>query len=65
MEGAASLKENIDLIEKYNASVMITKESGEIGGVIEKIQAANQKDISLIIIPYKSNNINTLNTDFF
>ena len=50
MKGAASLKENIDLIEKYDASAMITKESGEIGGVIEKIEAANQKDISLIMI---------------
>ncbi len=50
MKGAASLKENIDLIEKYNASVIITKESGEIGGVIEKIQAANEKDIALIMI---------------
>lgn len=50
MKGAASLKENIDLIEKYDASVMITKESGEIGGVIEKIEAANKKDISLIMI---------------
>ncbi len=50
MKGAASLKENTDLIEKYDASVMITKESGEIGGVVEKIEAANQKDISLIMI---------------
>ena len=50
MKGAASLKENIDLIERYDASVMITKESGEIGGVIEKIEAANLKDISLIMI---------------
>ena len=50
MKGAASLKENIDLIEKYDASVMITKESGEIGGVAEKIEAANQKNISLIMI---------------
>ena len=50
MKGAASLEENIDLIEKYDASVMITKESGEIGGVIEKIEAANQKDISLLMI---------------
>ncbi|WP_407413737.1 precorrin-6A reductase [Methanobrevibacter sp.] len=50
MKGAASLKENMDLIEEYDASVMITKESGEIGGVVEKIEAANQKDISLIMI---------------
>jgi len=50
MTGAATKQENIDLIEKYDASVMITKESGEIGGVIEKIQAANEKNISIIMI---------------
>jgi precorrin-6A/cobalt-precorrin-6A reductase len=50
MTGAATLEENIDLIEKYDASVMITKESGEIGGVVEKIEAANQKDIAIIMI---------------
>ena len=50
MTGAASLEENIELIEKYDACVMITKESGEIGGVIEKIEAANQKDIAIIMI---------------
>ncbi|WP_458456378.1 precorrin-6A reductase [Methanobrevibacter sp.] len=50
MKGAASTEENIELIEKYDASVMITKESGEIGGVIEKIEAANEKDIAVIMI---------------
>jgi precorrin-6A/cobalt-precorrin-6A reductase len=50
MTGAASLEENIDLIEKYNASVMITKESGEVGGVIEKIEAANTKNVAVIMI---------------
>ncbi|MBE6499869.1 MAG: precorrin-6A reductase [Methanobrevibacter thaueri] len=50
MTGSASLEENIELIEKYNASTMITKESGEIGGVIEKIQAAQMKNISVIMI---------------
>lgn len=50
MTGAATLKENMDLIEKYSASVMITKESGEIGGVIEKIEAANKKNIAVIMI---------------
>ncbi|MBQ7929162.1 MAG: precorrin-6A reductase [Methanobrevibacter sp.] len=50
MTGAATLQENIDLIEKYSASVMITKESGEIGGVIEKIEAANQSDIAVVMI---------------
>ena len=50
MTGAATAEENIELIEKYDASVMITKESGEIGGVIDKIEAANEKDIAVIMI---------------
>ena len=50
MTGAATKQENIDLIEKYDASVMITKESGEIGGVYEKIEAANEMDIAVIMI---------------
>ena len=50
MTGAATTDENIELIERYDASVMITKESGEIGGVIEKIEAANKKDIAIIMI---------------
>ncbi len=50
MNGAASLEENIALIEKYDASVMITKESGEVGGVIEKIQAADERNVAVIMI---------------
>ena len=50
MTGAASIEENIELIEKYDATVMITKESGEVGGVVEKIKAANQKDVAIIMI---------------
>ena len=50
MKGAASLEENIELIEKYDASVMITKESGEVGGVVEKIQAANEMDVAVVMI---------------
>lgn len=50
MNGAATTEENTELIEKYDASVMITKESGEIGGVIDKINAANETDIAVIMI---------------
>ncbi len=50
MKGAASLEENLELIEKYDAGVMITKESGDVGGVIEKIQAANEKDVAVVMI---------------
>ncbi len=61
MTGAATKQENIDLIEKYDACVMITKESGEIGGVYEKIEATNEKDIALIMI--KRPKIETLKKD--
>ena len=50
MNGAASCEENMELIEKTDACVMITKESGEIGGVIDKIEAANRKNIAVIMI---------------
>ena len=50
MTGAATKEENVELIEKYSASVMITKESGEIGGEIEKIEAANDTGIAIIMI---------------
>ena len=50
MKSVASLEENLELIDKYNASVIITKESGEVGGVIEKINAAYMKNINVIMI---------------
>ena len=50
MKGAASYEENIALIEEYDAEVIITKESGEIGGVIDKINAANEKNIAIVMI---------------
>lgn len=50
MNGTSTKEENIKLIEENNASVLITKESGEIGGTINKIEAANEKNISVIMI---------------
>lgn len=50
MTGAATKDENVELIEKYGAGVMITKESGEIGGVVEKIEAANETGIAVVMI---------------
>ena len=50
MKGTASLEENLKIIDKTHASVIITKESGDIGGVINKINAANIKDIDVIML---------------
>ena len=61
MNGAASLNENLELIEKYNGQVIITKESGDIGGVVEKIEAAQIKNINVVMI--KRPEIKNLNTN--
>lgn len=50
MKGTSTIEENENLIEKTDASVIITKESGDIGGVISKIEAANSKNIDVVLI---------------
>lgn len=50
MKGTSTIEENVELIEKTNASVIITKESGDIGGVLSKIKAANSKNIDTILV---------------
>ncbi len=60
MKGTSSLEENLKIIEETQASVMITKESGDIGGVTNKINAANLKDIGIIML--KRPKIRDLNT---
>lgn len=50
MKGTSSLEENLKIIDKTHASVIITKESGDIGGVINKINVANEKHIGVIML---------------
>ncbi|WP_283389874.1 precorrin-6A reductase [Methanobrevibacter woesei] len=50
MKGTSTIEENEKLIEKTDAAVIITKESGDIGGVISKIEAANSKNIDVVLI---------------
>lgn len=50
MKGTSTIEENEKLIEKTDASLIITKESGDIGGVIPKIKAANSKNIDVLLI---------------
>ena len=50
LKSVSSLEENLELIDRYEAKVIITKESGEVGGVIEKINAAYMKNINVIMI---------------
>ncbi len=50
MSGVSSKEENINLINKYCAKAIITKESGDTGGIYEKISAANELNIKIILV---------------
>ena len=50
MTGTSTIEENIKLIDKFKAGLIITKESGDIGGVYAKLKAANKRNIPVIMI---------------
>lgn len=50
MEGPFSVGMNESLIENYNISVMVTKNSGSRGGYKEKIEACAKRGIKAIVI---------------
>ena len=50
MNGVSTEEENIDLIKKTNAKVIISKESGETGGLPLKINAAIKTNIDFILV---------------
>lgn len=68
MNGVSTEKENIDLIKKIDAKVIISKESGKTGGLSEKLNAAIKTNIDFILIERpiiktlkKENTISNLN----
>ncbi|MBF8983578.1 cobalt-precorrin-6A reductase [Lutibacter sp. B2] len=67
MQGPFSIDMNLEIIKKYNIEVIVTKESGTIGGTLEKIEAAKSSKSQILMIKrpslnYKNryNNINEL-----
>jgi len=50
MQGTFSENFNKALIEEYNISVIVTKESGETGGTVSKINAALNSGIDTVIV---------------
>ncbi|MDR2967814.1 MAG: precorrin-6A reductase [Methanobacteriaceae archaeon] len=50
MQGIFSKKFNKSLMRELNTKIIITKESGEIGGVLTKLSAANELGIIVILI---------------
>ena len=50
LQGPFSLELNKAFFRQYNIDIVITKDSGSAGGVPEKIQAAKEIGISVVII---------------
>lgn len=50
IQGPFSKELNIELIDKYNAKIMITKESGNVGGTLDKVEAAMERGLRVILI---------------
>lgn len=50
MQGTFSSDFNRALIEEFNVDVVITKESGESGGTLSKLEAASQLEIPVVMV---------------
>ena len=53
MQGPFSIEMNKAIIDQYDISCLVTKESGSAGGYQEKLQAAKQADIPVFVIGHK------------
>ncbi len=48
--GPFTIEQNIELIKKHSIDVLVTKDSGKAGGVLEKLEAAKACGIKVIVI---------------
>ena len=50
MQGPFSKELNVAILKKFNSKFMVTKDSGEVGGFLEKVVAAQEAGAKLIVI---------------
>lgn len=50
MQGPFSKELNVAILKKFNSKFMVTKDSGEVGGFLEKVAAAQEAGAKLIVI---------------
>ena len=50
MQGPFSLNINMEMMKQVNADILVTKESGAVGGFYEKIEAAHNLGMKIVII---------------
>lgn len=50
MQGPFTKEMNIQLLKKYSIEILVTKDSGKVGGTIQKLEAAKEIGIHVVII---------------
>lgn len=50
IQGPFTMEMNVELLKKYDIDMLVTKDSGKIGGTIEKLKSAKKLNIPVIII---------------
>ncbi len=50
MQGPFSKGINIEIIKKYAIDILVTKDSGKVGGTEQKLEAAKERGISVVLI---------------
>lgn len=50
MQGPFSKEMNVEMMKKYNIRTIVTKDSGDIGGTLDKLEAAHEMGISVVMI---------------
>lgn len=50
MQGPFSVKMNVATMEEFNIGFIVTKDSGDVGGVAEKVEAARKIDARILFI---------------
>ncbi|MBB6214592.1 precorrin-6A/cobalt-precorrin-6A reductase [Anaerosolibacter carboniphilus] len=50
MQGPFSKNMNKEMMKKYNIQLLVTKDSGDIGGTLDKLEAAHEMEVSVVMI---------------
>jgi cobalt-factor III methyltransferase len=64
MQGPASRQLNVALWKEWGIDCVVTKESGDAGGFSDKLEAARELDLNLVVIERPSLNYPVLRTTF-
>ncbi|QZY57360.1 cobalt-precorrin-6A reductase [Crassaminicella profunda] len=50
MQGPFSIEMNMEMIKKYQINILVSKESGDVGGTIQKLEAARRMKLPVLLI---------------